>query len=232
MSSIVVTQAELEAPRTSRDFLSWVHAAHARFNTKALKQAAREGKYFAGELMDEALPIGLFAQRYFAASTLVTIQHVIGNQNYDAIVTDQRPQPSPVKFIEVTLADFDRDMALRMEILNRDGHVPMLGPINVEGPRHHRKKLEAVGIAEDHDKVVDEHLARAVNAVKRKAAKTYPPGTALVVRVDDSIPFRVKDDVETLEQLAQQVLVPLASGCEFVVLAFVGGLGLYLEFPL
>jgi hypothetical protein len=108
----------------------------------------------------------------------------------------------------------------------------MLGPIEVQGPRSARKKLDAFGIAEDHDKVVDAALAQAEAAVRRKVARAYPPGTALVVRVDDSISFSQQDDVDALAQLAQQVLVPLVSGREFVVLALVGGRGLYLDYPL
>jgi hypothetical protein len=118
-----------------------------------------------------------------------------------------------------------------MEILNRDGQVPMLGPIEVAGPRSARRTLVAHGIAEDHDRVVDAALAQARAAVERKLSKAYPPGTALVVRVDDSIPFREQEDVDGLDQLAQ-LLVPRLSGREFVVLAFVGGRGLYLEYAL
>jgi hypothetical protein len=88
--SPILTQQELEVHRSAADMLPWVQKAASRFNTKALKAEAREGKHFARVLLDEALPMALFANRYYAASPQVTIRHIIGNQNYDAIVTDSR----------------------------------------------------------------------------------------------------------------------------------------------
>ena len=42
-------------------------------------------------------------------------------------------------------------------------------------------------------------IAGVTAAVKRKAANAYPTGTALVVRVDDSVPFREDADVTESE---------------------------------
>jgi hypothetical protein len=75
----VLTQQELETPRSAADMLAWVDEAHARFNTRELKARAREGKHFANELIHEARPMALFAYRYYRASSQVTIAHVIGN---------------------------------------------------------------------------------------------------------------------------------------------------------
>ena len=89
-----------------------------------MKAAAREGKFFAKELTDEALPMALFAHRYFDGSPDVLISHVIGNQQYDATVEDRRANASPIQYIETTVSDRDYTESLRMEILNRDGSVP------------------------------------------------------------------------------------------------------------
>lgn len=60
-SAPVLTQQELETPRTAAEMLDWVDAAHGRFNTKDLKAQARDGKHFANELIHEARPMALFA---------------------------------------------------------------------------------------------------------------------------------------------------------------------------
>src|SRR4029077_17918809 len=90
----IIAQQELEQPRTAADMLPWVRQAAARFNTKQLRAEGREGKHFARELLDEALPIALFCDRFYAASANVLIRHVLGNQNYDATVIDSRLSPS------------------------------------------------------------------------------------------------------------------------------------------
>jgi hypothetical protein len=211
--------------------LPWVFAAADRFRaSRELRVAAREGKFFAPQLMDEALPIALFAHSFYRASPEVEITHLIGSQPYDAVVSDRRSEPKPVTHIETTVSDFDYHEALRMELLNRDGHAPALVPVEVEGKRGARTKLEARAEAVDHDVVHARHLVAVEASVIKKTKKEYPEGTALVVRIDDSIPFRTDADRESLNELAQSILVPNVSGREFRALALVGSLGAYLAY--
>src|SRR5882672_6406981 len=106
--------------------LEWVDATSARFNTRALKAEARRGKHFAKELMEEARPMALFARRHYGAAADVLITHVLGNQHYDGTVEDQRATPDDIRYIEVTGTRTYND-ALRLEVLSRDGHAPLLG---------------------------------------------------------------------------------------------------------
>jgi hypothetical protein len=228
----VVAQAELEEPRSAADLLPWVYSALARFDTKELKRDARDGKHFAGELVDELLPLGLFASAFYNASPLVTITYVFGDQNHDASVKDDRASPGSIQYVEVTVADRDYEDAKRMELMSRDGMAPGYGQIIATGRRHARTELRGELEALDHDKLVAQHLERADVAVRKKAAKDYPDGTALVVRVDDAVPFRQPADAVQLRQHAQTQLVPLLSSREFRALVFVGSQGLYLPFAL
>jgi hypothetical protein len=125
----VLTQQELEIPRSSADMLIWVDSVHARFNTKQLKAEAREGKHFANELIHEARPMALFAYRYFGASSQVIITHVIGNQNYDGIVEDRRERPAKIRLLEVTTTLKTYEDSLRMELLSKTGSVAAYGPV-------------------------------------------------------------------------------------------------------
>jgi hypothetical protein len=93
----ILTQEELETPRTAAEMLAWVDATHARFNTKSLRAEARSGKHFADTLVLEARPMALFAYRYYKASSQVSIRHLIGDQNYDGIVEDNRETPDGVQ---------------------------------------------------------------------------------------------------------------------------------------
>lgn len=228
----VVTQAELETARTAADLLPWVNSALGRFNTRELKREALEWKHFFGELADELLPLGLFAHRFYNASQLVTIRYVFGDQQHDALVQDGRTPPGKVRYVETTVADRDYDDAKRMELLSRDRHAPAFGPITAKGPRRARTELHGELVAIDHDELVAQHITRADEAVRKKFTKIYPDGTALVVRVDDAVPFRDASDAAQLQQHAQAHLVPLLSNREFRALVFVGSQGLYLPFTL
>jgi hypothetical protein len=228
----VVTQAELEKPRSAADLLPWVYSELARFNTKELRRDARDWKHFAGELVDELLPLGLFAHAFYSASPMVTITYVFGDQTHDALVQDGRTPSGKVRYVETTVADRDYEDAKRMELLSRDGGAPGYGQIVAKGPRHKRTELRGDFVEPDHPELVAQHLARADTAVRKKAAKNYPNGTALVVRVDDAVPFRDPVDAAQLQQHAQTELVPLLSNREFRALVFVGSKGLFLPFTL
>ena len=63
--------------------------------------------------------------------------------------------------------------------------------------------------------------------VARKAGKNYPPDTALIVAVDDSVPFSRSEDQAALDELAKGTLVPMLQGTNFSLLALEGSNGLH-----
>jgi hypothetical protein len=224
----VLSRQELETPRSAADMLAWVDEAHRRFNTKELKAQAREGKHFANELIHEARPMALFAGRHYGASPQVTITHVIGSQNYDGIVEDKRASPDPIRYLEVTTTLKTYEDALRMELLSKHGHVAAYGPVLAEGPRHKRVSITAEGMAREHQAIRADHLALVQEVVARKAKKKYELNTALIVAVDDSVPFSQKEDVAALDKLARETLVPMLQGSNFSLLALEGSNGLHM----
>jgi hypothetical protein len=206
-------------PRNAAQMLTWIDQTHARFNTKQLKAEAREGKHFANELILEARPMALFARRYYGASDQVIITHVIGNQNYDGIVEDRRAKPDTIRFREVTTTLRTYEDALRMEELSRRGHVAAYGRVRAIGPKHNRTAIVADGMALEHTKIRSAHLQLVEDAVRRKAKKQYQPDTALIIAVDDSVPFREEADVAVLRTLATKTLVPPLATTNFSMLA-------------
>jgi len=229
----LLTKEELETPRTACEILDWVTNAIESFHeTKELRAAAREGKFFAKELIEEALPIALFSSRYYGASGEVLITHVLGSQQYDATVEDRRAQPSPIQFIETTVSDWSYEESLRVELLNRNGSVPAYGEVHAKGPKGNRSKLRAESGTLKHADVREQHIAGVISAVKRKADKPYPDGTALVVRVDDALPFRDDDDVAILDDVARSELVPMLSGPRFRILALEGSARVHLAYEI
>ena len=228
----VLTQQELETPRSAAVMLGWVDETHARFNTKQLKAEARAGKHFADELIHEARPMALFAYRYFSASPEVIITHVIGSQNHDAVVEYKRRRPEAVQYLEATTTLKTYEDSLRMEVLNKEGSVAAYGPVIAEGPRYRRISINAPGVAREHQAIRADHLKLVQEVVERKAKKKYEPNTVLIVAVDDSVPFSEKDDVAALDALATGTLVPALRGTNFSLLALEGSNGLHLCYPI
>lgn len=227
----VIDRAEFEVPRTADSMLAWVEEAGRRLAvTPEIRAAARLGRLGAKELWEEARPIALFARGYFGASPEVTIRHVLGIQNHDAVIEDRRANPSRVRFIEVTLSDQTYEDAIRMELLNRDGHAPATGTVRVEGPRHNRRVLEGQTEAVDHVISREQAIQSVHRAIVRKLGGKYPAGTALVVRIDDYLPFRFDEDVAELSSVAEEHFAPMVTGREFVVLALVGSRGTCLTY--
>jgi hypothetical protein len=224
----VLTQQQLETPRSAADMLAWVDAAHSRFSTKQLRAEFREGKHFADELVHEARPMALFAYRYFGASPQVIITHVIGTQNYDAVIDDRREPPETIRYLEATTTLKTYQDSLRMELLSKVGSVAAYGLVTAEGPRHQRISIKAPGIAREHQDIRADHLKLVREVVERKAKKWYEPNTALIVAVDDTVAFSQKADVAALDALATGALVPALRASNFMVLALEGSLGLHM----
>lgn len=228
----ILTKQELETPRTAAEMLTWVDRAAARFDTKQLKAEAREGKHFAKELLSEARPMALFALRYYDSSSSVTVQHVIGDQNYDGIVTDNRPNPATLRYLEVTTTLVTYDDSLRMELLNTQGHAPAFGPIVPIGPKHKRVAIHAPNEAYEHTTIRKHHINLVIDAVTRKAGKAYEPRTALIVAIDDYLAFRDEDDVAELHQTVCTRLVPMLRVTNFTLLALEGSRAIHLTYEL
>ena len=166
--------------------------------------------------------MSLFTSRYYGATYQVIIKHVIGNQNYDGIVEDHRAKPDAIRFLEVTTTLRTYEDALRLEELTRSGHVAAYGRVTAIGPKYNRTAIVAEGIAHEHTKIRAEHLQLVEDAVRRKAKKQYQPDTALIIAVDDSVPFREEADVAVLRALAADTLVPLLATTNFSMLALEG----------
>jgi hypothetical protein len=226
-----LTSEELQAPRTAAQFLPWVEQRMAAVAaTDAGKHAIGFRKGLVKPLVEEALPLGIFAAHHFWGSDNVTIALVLGNQNYDATIEDHRAQKSPFSFIEVTQAHEGENEHLRMLVLEREGHVSLLGPVHKSGTKATGIHVEVEGVALRHATVLQRELDRVEAAILRKTGKPYPPDTALLVVFDDYISIKDESDLEALRSRIQPLLSCLEN---FRWLAVVGwSKRTFLEFDL
>jgi hypothetical protein len=194
------------------------------------KHAIGFRKGLAKPLVEEALPLGIFAAHHFGGSDDVTIALVLGNQNYDATIEDHRAQKSSFSFIEVTQAHEGENKYLRMLVLEREGHVSLLGPVHKSGTKVTGIHVEVEGAALRHSTVLQRELDRVEAAILRKTGKPYPSDTALLVVFDDYISIEDESDLEALRSRIQPLLSCLGN---FRWLAVVGwSKRTFLEFDL
>ena len=227
-----ISRADLESPRSAKEYLAWVETTIRRLGgTDEGKSAIRLRCGLAKTLVEEALPLAIFSRKHYKASRCVTIQHRVGNQNFDAEVIDRRIRKSPFKYLEVTQAHDGENEHYRMIALERDGHVNALGAVKKSGTKHTGITVDVANEARSHTCLHAEELKRIEAAICRKLTKKYPDETALIVAFDDYIAIHSDEDLDSLRNFASQSL--LSKIANFRWLAFVGwGKQGFLEFDL
>ena len=206
-----VTKAELGRPRSAAEFAQWVNKKCQEIGeTEEGRQAYRNRRGLLKEFVTEALPLATVCNRYFGLSEDVTITHLVGNQNHDALVEDRRQTPAGLEYLEVTAASESQDSAYRMRVLNAEKTVSLTAPIKVIKDRKAGTETINVGesVAVEHgayrQKVLDDILAVA----EKKSGKDYPDHTGLVIVFDPGPAFRDAQDLEILEDFVKNSVLP------------------------
>jgi hypothetical protein len=191
-----ISKNELTQERTPSELRSWVIEKTGEMgSTEQGRRVLRLQKGFAKQLMEEVLPLAIFGKHKFGDTDQVLLQPVIGNQPYDAVVTDLRTKPPTRSFIEITQSHEGRDNYLRRRELLEKGHVSPYAPVI----KTETKKGQAFSIPSEANLVegrVENERQRILAAAERKVGKDYPPNTSLVIFFDDARPFQeVMDNV-------------------------------------
>jgi len=210
MMQSILSKAVLEESHTASEYLQWVK------NLVAQVKAEHDGirrirlrKGLANQLMNEALPIGLWAFKYFGGSEQVSINLIIGNQAFDAIVSDGRSLSSSVRYVEVTMAYEGEDDFLRMCELHEKGDVSGLGSVTRIGAIRTGRTINVVKEMVSQAEILRRERDRVGQAMKRKVGKLYPPNTVLVIGFDDTMAFDRQDNIKNLETTISEHLPKL-----------------------
>ena len=223
-----LTEENLQAERRASEYLPWVERCiELTGSSKEGKRAIRLRQGLAKPLVEEALPIGIFAKYHFGEANDATIRLVLGNQNFDAEVAGA---DAGLEHIEVTQAHEGENEHLRMLQLEEKGSVSTIGEVRKTGTKATGITIEVESIALSHTEVRGNELARVCEAIERKIGKSYPNLTALVVVFDDYISIQDDDDEAALRDAVSELLPKLEA---FSWLAIVGwSKKTFLEFDL
>jgi hypothetical protein len=202
MDEEIITEDEITTERTPQELIEWVETKINKADEKSIR--LRQG--LAKQLVEEVYPLAIFAFKKYGKTKLVHIKPVIGNQNYDAILTDNSYSPASVSYVEVTQAHEGEAEYLRAVHLQEHGCVPGTGTVKKDGTKKTGLRVSVQAEAISVDSVAESELQKIIDAIGRKEGKSYPTNTCLIVKFDDGYMFRRAIDETTIDKLMQDKL--------------------------
>jgi hypothetical protein len=159
-----------ESPMTAKTAYQHAHVVMTLFNQLtyntpfAPDYPMRSG--LVRKVYDELFPIAHFAKLYFSESSEVVICWRDGNQQFDAVVEDERLNSGEprINYLEVTTLQDGKDA----KFLSRMARETTICIEGSQDESNHLRKVELLKVA-----------------LKKKAAIKYPPQTALLVYTDE-----------------------------------------------
>jgi hypothetical protein len=191
MSNEIISIEELTKKQTPSDLLSWVKQKMDQIeSTDEGERALRLHEGLAKQLMEEVYPLAIFGWHKFGNTQQVLLQPVIGNQSYDALVTDLRNKPTSLSYVEITQSHEGESDYLRRLVLQQRGITFGHSPVIKKGTKKTGLQVSIPLKAVSSNEVARDELRRIIDAAKRKAAKDYPTNTSLVIMFNDDFFFR------------------------------------------
>ena len=233
---MLITKEQLEKKLSVAEFPAYIDSLFKQVHgMDGGIEAIRLRKELVKNLVEEALPVACFVARKYGNNPNVFIQMCVGNQNYDAVVDDQRKDPDVVKYLEVTLttvvsaSDGYEDYLLRYH-LHKYGYSGT-GSVKNRGSKSRGMDVELERNGVSQIEVLDHERETVKAAISRKIKRRshYPENTALVISFNDTYAFDRLDNQKNLIKVLGEYSSELNEN-NFEIVAIVGiNKGLYLE---
>nr|WP_026736164.1 hypothetical protein [Fischerella sp. PCC 9605] len=209
MSRVFVTEEELTVRRTPQELVEWFeHKFQEITQQEGGKEAIRMREGLCKEFIEEVCPLSIFASFRFGGRNNVTLQPVIGNQNYDVLITDCAFSPPHVCKLEITQAHEGENDFLRRLMLQKQGWTPISGPIMKTGTKNTGIELRANIVTRDVEDYQNKQINLIIKALKGKIRKKYESDTSLLIMFWDLIEVNETDVREALYRVVEDELEP------------------------
>jgi len=231
MSNQGISVEELTKERTPSELLSWVKWKMDQIaSTDEGERAVRLREGLAKQLMEEVYPLAIFGWRKFGNTDQILMQPIIGNQSYDAVVTNLRSEPASQSYVEVTQSHEGENDYLRRLVLQQQGFTFGHSPVIKKGTKKTGLQVSIPPKVVSPHEVADDELRRILDAAERKAAKDYPMNTSLIIVFHDDWFFRRAVDDANLDAFVKEHILKL--DLRFSTLYLVGWESVFREFSL
>ena len=214
-----LSRDDLEKRRRPSELVAWLADIREAFgDTREGRDAMRRrDRPWSKELVEEIWPLAGYAKLFLHDQDGISLQPVIGNQPFDALVVND--EGNLVRRLEVTQALYGEagyQERLQREHLADHGHAPVTG-LKLSRDKSTRKIPKTYGEAERIEERLCRRLGEIAEAVRRKAAKPYESATGLVVEFRGDV-FRDESAQSRVDALGSSDLVSIAKPfCELAL---------------
>lgn len=176
-------------------------------------------KGFCKQLVEEVYPLSIFASLRFSDANNVKFRPVIGNQKYDALITDYSVSPPRQSKLEITQAHEGETEFLRRLMLQEQRWAPASGQINKSGTKNTGIKLTPNLASKRVDDLQNEQIDLIRRALDRKLKNEYESDTALLIMFEDVVAFDEEEQRQELYRVMRDELGPKAKPFSVLYLA-------------
>jgi hypothetical protein len=231
MPNEVINIEELTKKRTPSELLSWVNWKREQIaSTEEGERTLILHEGLKKQFAEEVYPLALFGQRKYGDTDEILMQPIIGNQGYDAVITDLRSEPALESYVEITQAHEGENDYLFRFVLSRQGITfGHSRPIKA-GTKKTGLRVSIPPQVVSPSEVATKELKKIVDAAKRKAAKDYPINTSLIIVFEDDWFFRKAVDDRHLDAFVKRNILKL--DLRFSMLYLIGWKITFREFSL
>lgn len=181
-----MNKVELEKPRSGVELVEWCDAKCNECAEDAhLRSSAMARKGLWKQFYDEVYPLAEYVRRAWKSSPEVVCRYVIGNDNYDAVLTTPGRASDQTWFVEITSAVEGYDEALRREAIGTKLCVGARGKMHASGPKGARKEIRSIQMAVRPEVGRAQALCLVKHAILSKTGRRYGKRHILVVAFDD-----------------------------------------------
>jgi len=231
MPNEVINIEELTRKRTPSELLSWVNWKREQIaSTEEGERALILHEGLMKQFEEEVYPLALFGQRKYGDTNEILMQPIIGNQGYDAAITDLRSEPARESYVEITQAhEGENDYLFRL-VLSRQGITFGHSRPVKAGTKKTGLRVSIPPQVVSPSEVATKELKKIVDAAKRKTAKDCPINTSLIIVFEDDLLFRKTVDDRYLEAFVKKNISKL--DLRFSMLYLIGWKITFREFSL
>jgi hypothetical protein len=232
MSDERVSQEELTKERTPSELWNWlIQKVKQICSSDEGMKDFRLQKGLVKQFVEEIGPLAIFGMHKYGDNNQIRLKPVIGNQPYDAVVTDLRNNPPSQTYIEITQShEGENDYWRRCELLKK-GYVFSHAPVIKTDTKKTKMQVSIPPEATSVEERVKSELERILAAAKGKEGKDYPANTSLIILFDDTPPFQEVVDNKKLDNFVNKNILNL--DLRFSALYLVGsGRVIFREFSL